>query len=157
MSSKNPSQDKVLIALLIIFLIGFIGTSLSELTGKFTLQSNEKVPVVTVSPQQIKAGEKINVNVQIRDACVDPTVEFFFGGTNYDGTKVSSGGRKAEVTEKGRFKFCKGDYELDKDNSFTVSYKTRPEWDGDYFARVYYWKDRRTKDYVHAYFVVKPK
>ena len=156
MPQKTISQDKVLIALLTIFLIGIVGTSLSELTGKITLQNNEKVPIVTVSPQKMKAGETVNVNVKVRGACVDPTIEFFFGGTTYDGTKVNSGGRKAEVTEKGRFKFCKGDYELDKDNSFTVSYKTRPEWDGDHFARVYYWKDRRTKDYIHTYFVVKP-
>ena len=95
--------------------------------------------------------------MQVRNACVDPTIEFFFGGVKYDGTVTSSGGRKAEITKKGRFKFCKNDDDLDADNSFTVTYTTRPDWDGDYYARIYFWKDRDTKDYVNVYFTVKPK
>lgn len=156
MPVKNLGEDKVLIALVTIFLIGLIGTSLDQFTGNFTLQTNDNIPIVTIFPQQVIAGEKVNVKVQVRGACVDPTVEFFFGGVKYDGTREGSGGRKAEVTKKGRFKFCNGDYELDKDNTFTVSYQTRPDWSGDYFARVYYWKDKNTKDYLHSYFVVKP-
>lgn len=157
MALKNLSEDKVLIALLAIFLIGLFGVNMEEFTGRFTLQTNDDIPIVTVLPQEVKAGEKINVNIKVRGACVDPTVEFYFSGVKYDGERGSSGGRKAEVTHKGRFKFCSEDYELDEDNSFTVSYQTRPNWDGDYFARVFYWKDRNTKDYLHSYFTIKPK
>ena len=74
MSAKNLGEDKVLIALITIFLIGFIGTSLNQFTGNFTLQTNEDIPIVTVSPQQAVAGEKVDVKVQVRGACVDPTV-----------------------------------------------------------------------------------
>jgi len=156
MALKNLGEDKVFIALITIFLIGAVGTSFEQLTGGFTLQTNDDIPIVTVFPQEVKAGEKVNVNVKVRGACVDPTVEFYFGGVTYDGERTTSGGRKAEVTQKGRFKFCKDDYELDSVNSFSLSYQTRPEWDGDYFVRVYYWKDKNTKDYLHSYFTVKP-
>ncbi len=157
MALKNLGEDKVFIALLTIFLIGAIGTSFEQLTGGFTLQSNEDIPIVTVFPNEVKAGEKVNVNVKVRGACVVPKVEFYFGGVTYNGERTSSGGRKAEVTQKGRFKFCKDDYELDSTNAFSLSYQTRPDWDGDYFVRVYYWTNKNTKDYLHSYFTVKPR
>lgn len=157
MALKNLGEDKVFIALITIFLIGVIGTSIEQFTGNFAIRVNNDMPIVAVSPRTVTAGEKINVNVIIRGACVNPTVEFYFDGIKSNGERVNSGVRKAEVTQKGRYKFCNGDYELDEKNSFTVSYQTRPDWDGDYFARVYYWKDRNTKDYLHSYFTVKPK
>ncbi|MAF51275.1 MAG: hypothetical protein CMH64_04260 [Nanoarchaeota archaeon] len=154
---NNLTNDKVVIGLITIFLIAFIGSNLDQLTGNLTLTNNGQIPIVKISPNEIKAGEKANVNIQVRGACVHPKVELYFGGVRYDGEVQSSGGRKAEITKKGRFKFCKGDYELDSDNSFTISYRTRPDWDGDYYARVYYWKDRDTKDFLHSYFKVRPK
>ena len=155
--TNNFSNDKVIIALVTIFLIGLIGTSLSEFTGNLTLTNNGDIPIVTPLPNEVKAGGKINIKVQVRGACVHPEIEFFFGGVRYNGDKMSSGGRKAEITKKGHYRFCKGDTALDEDNSFTVSYRTRPDWDGDYYARVYYWKDRDTKDFLHSYFKVRPK
>ncbi len=141
----NFSKDKVLVALVAMFLIGVIGSTFSDLTGNLTLRTNNDVPIVTTSSSVIGAGSKINVNVQVRGACVHPTVEFYFDGKKYDGTPESTGGRKAEVTKKGRYKFCKGDYGLDDKNSFIVSYRTRPDWDGDYYASVYYWEDKNKK------------
>ena len=133
-----------------------MGTSMEQFTGSFTVRVNGDMPIVTVSPRTITAGEKIDINVGVRGACVDPTVELYFDGVKSDGERIGSGGRKAEVTQKGRYKFCDGDYELDDTNSFTVSYQTRPDWDGEYYSRVYYWMDKDTKDYVHSYFTVKP-
>jgi hypothetical protein len=153
----NFSNDKVLVALVTMFLVGAIGSTFSDFTGNFALRTNNDMPIVTTSPNPVGAGSKINVNVKVRGACVDPTVEFYFGGKKYDGTKESSGGRKADVTKKGKYKFCKGDYELDNKDSFTVSYRTRPDWDGDYYAKVYYWKDKDTKDDLRSYFRVRPK
>jgi len=155
--ANNFSNDKVLIALITIFLVAIIGSNLSDFTGNLTFTNNGKIPIVTSFPSEIKAGEKISINIQVRGACVHPEIEFFFGGVRYNGDIESTGGRKAEVTKKGRFKFCKDDSDLDADNSFTVEYRTRPNWDGDYYARVYYWKDRNTKDFLHSYFKVKPK
>ncbi|MAG52725.1 MAG: hypothetical protein CMH62_02065 [Nanoarchaeota archaeon] len=156
MADLNFSNDKVLIALVTIFLVGLIGTNLPQFTGNFTLTNNNDLPIVSTSPERIKAGEKLNINVQVRGACVDPEIELYFGGVRFDGTEDTNGGRKATITKKGRYKFCKNDYELDDTNSFTVSYRTRPDWDGDYFARVYYWEDRTTKDYLHSYFTITP-
>tara|TARA_Y100000310_G_C20552292_1_gene748703 strand:- start:632 stop:1108 length:477 start_codon:yes stop_codon:yes gene_type:complete len=157
MAKKGFENDKVLVALVALLLVGVVGFNLDKFTGNFTLTENKDIPIVTSFPKEIKAGEKINVNVQVRGACVHPEIEFHFGGVKYDGTTGNTGGRKGTVTEKGKFKFCKGDYELNKDNSFDVDYRTRPDWDGDYYAKVYYWKDRKTKDYVNSYFKVKPR
>ncbi|MBU2639594.1 MAG: hypothetical protein KKG75_02685 [Nanoarchaeota archaeon] len=156
MNEQKLSEDKVLVALVVIFLVAIIGFNLDKFTGNLTLQENKDIPIVTVYPSEVKAGEKIYVNVQIRGACVDPTIEFFFSGIKYDGTISRPSFSLGDITKAGRYKFCKGDYGLDIDNSFTVSYQTRPDWDGDYYARVYYWKDRTTKDYLHSYFRMRP-
>jgi hypothetical protein len=149
-------EDKVLIGLLMIFLVGAIGVNLENFTGNFLLKENGDVPLVTVTPQVLKAGEYVDVNVRVRGACVHPQIEFFFDGVKYDGTRTRPSFSLGDVTKSGRYKFCKNDYGLNKDQSFTVSYKTSPEWDGDYYARVYYWKDKDTKDYLHSYFKVRP-
>ena len=155
MAIKNKKEDKVLIALIVIFLVSIIGFNLNKLTGGIVIQENKDVPIVTVSPSTIKAGEYVTVNVKVRNACVHPTVELFFSGTKFDGTKTHESFRLGDVTKQGRYKFCKGDYGL-KDNSFKVTYKTSAGWGGDYYARVYYWTEDNTKDYVHSYFRVRP-
>lgn len=153
---KNFKEDKVIIALVVIFLVGTIGFNLENYTGNLLkLQEDKNVPIVSISPSVVTAGEYIEIKVKVRDACVHRTIDFFFDGTEYDGTKKNKGGRKATAIKPGRYKFCKRDYGL-VDSSFTLRYKTSPSWDGDYYARVYYWKDRTTKDYVHSYFKVKP-
>ena len=157
MVEEHLSKDKALVALTEIFLVAIIGFNLNKFTGNLTLVENKDIPIVTIYPQEIKAGEKIYVNIQVRGACMHPTVEFFFSGIKYDGTVARPSFSLGDTTKQGRYKFCKGDYGLDIDNSFTVAYQSQPDWDGDYYARVYYWKDRTTKDYLHSYFRVRPK
>lgn len=151
-------KNKVIIAFVVLVLLALIGFNFDEITGKVTTKN--LIPSVTAFPSEVKAGEMINIKIKPRDACVDPEVGFYFSGKKSDGSIVSSGGRKAvqQPENVGAFKVCKGDAGiLDPDGSFTVSQRTRPEWDGEYYAKIYYWKDRKTKDSINAYFTVNPK
>jgi hypothetical protein len=150
-------DDKVLVGLITVFVVGLLGSNLLGITGNFSLTNNSQVPIVSSSQGVIKAGEKIDINIQVRGACVDPKVKFYFTGTKYDGRDFSNKVFEEQVVHNGRYKYCQGDYGLDKNNGLTVSYRTRPDWDGEYHARVYYWVDRTTKDYVDTYFKVQPK
>ena len=157
MSEKILSEEKVLVSLIVIFLVAIIGFNLDRFTGNLMLMENKDIPIVTVYPQDIRAGEKIYVNIQVRGACVDSTVDFFFSGVKYDGSSERSSLRLGDAAKPGRYRYCLGDSGLDIDNSFTVSYQTRPDWDGEYYARVYYWPNSKTRDYLHSYFGVRPK
>ncbi len=148
-------KNKILIAAIAIVLIALIGFNFNNITGK---AAGSLMPDVTVFPGTVKAGEKINIKVKPNKGCVDPEIGFYFSGKLSDGSITSSGGRKGVVTHKGGYKVCKGDgLILDKDGTFTVSYRTEPIWDGEYYAKVFYWKDRNTKDSINAYFNVLPK
>jgi hypothetical protein len=152
-------KNKALMAFVVLVLLALIGFNFDAITGKVTTGKN-LVPSVTAVPIEIKAGDMIDIKIKPRDGCVDPEVGFYFSGKNIDGTITSSGGRKAvqQPENVGAFKVCKRDKSiLDSDGSFTVSQRTRPEWSGEYFAKIYYWKDRKTKDSVNVYFTVKPK
>lgn len=138
-----------------IILIALIGFNFDNITGEVT---KNLMPDVTAYPQTLKAGEMINIKVRPRNGCVDPEIGFYFSGRLSDNSITSSGGRKSVVIQKGGYKICKGDgLILDKDGTFTVSYRTEPIWDGEYFAKVFYWKDRNTKSSVNIYFNVLPK
>ncbi len=158
-------EDKnILIAIVLIVLIALIGFNFEKVTGE-TIR--HQIPIAsaykTNFPEQneVKAGEKITVQVQVGDFCVDPEIGFYFGGITYAGEKTTSGGRKGTVTQKGHFKLCKGDVTLDSRNRFEIEYQTKPEWDGDHYARIYYYNepdgDRTHKDYINVYFKVKPQ
>ncbi len=148
-------KNKILIGVVAIVLIALIGFNFGSITGNVT---GGLTPEVTVFPSTVKAGEKINIKVKPNKGCVDPEIGFYFSGKLTDGRITSSGGRKGTVTHKGGYKVCKGDgLILDKDGTFTVSYKTEPIWDGEHFAKVFYWKDRNTKDSKNIYFNVLPK
>ncbi|MBS3151276.1 hypothetical protein J4443_02765 [Candidatus Woesearchaeota archaeon] len=148
-------RNKILIGAIAIVLIALIGFNFNSITGNVV--GNLK-PDVTVFPGTVKAGEKINIKVKPNKGCVDPEIGFYFSGKLSDGTIRSSGGRKGVVTHKGGYKVCKGNgLILDKDGTFTVGYRTEPNWDGEHFAKIFYWKDRNTKDSVNAYFNVLPK
>lgn len=148
-------KNKLIIGVIAVILIAVIGFNFGNLTGKVTKNLS---PDATVYPNVVKAGEKINVKVKPNNGCVDPEIGFYFSGKLSDGSITSSGGRKGVVSHKGGYKVCKNDgLILDRDGTFTVSYKTEPGWDGEHFAKVYYWKNRNTKDSVNAYFNVLPK
>ena len=151
----NMERNKVLIGAIAVVLIAIIGFNFNNIVGNAT---KSLAPDVTVFPSTVKAGEKINIKVKPNRGCVDPEVGFYFSGKLNDGSITSSGGRKGTVAHKGGYKVCKGDgLILNKDGTFTVSYRTEPIWDGEHFAKVYYWKDRSTKDSVNGYFNVLPK
>ncbi len=150
----------ILVVMILIALIALIGFNFEKITGSFV---KNKFPIVGVYktnfPEQneLKAGDPITIQVKVGEYCVNPKISFYFAGKTYAGEIKPAGVRQATVTQKGHFKLCKGDAALDDKNTFTLDYKTKPDWDGDYYARVYYWKDRTTEDYVNAYFRVKPK
>lgn len=147
--------NKILIWFVAIVLIALIGFNFDSITGKAT---KNLPPDVTVFPETVKAGEKINIKVRPRNGCVDPEIGFYFSGKYSDGSIGSSGGRKGVVRHKGGYKVCKNDMLiLDDDGTFTVSYRTEPGWDGEYFGKIFYWKDRKTKESMNAYFNVLPK
>jgi len=138
-----------------IVLVAVIGFNFDKITGDVT---RDLIPSVTAFPAEVTAGEKINIKVRPNNGCVDPELGIYFSGVKSDGTHEGSSGRRAVVTQKGGFSICKNSKGiLDPDNTFTVNYQTRPEWDGEYYAKVFYWKDRTTKDSVNVYFDVKPK
>ena len=148
-------KNNIVILIVAIVLVAVIGFNIDDITGEAV---KNLAPDVTVYPVTVKAGEKINIKVKPNKGCVDPEVGFYFSGKLNDGSITSSGGRKGTVTQKGGYKICKGEgLILDKDGTFTVSYRTEPIWDGEYFAKIYYWKDRSTKDSMNAYFNVLPK
>ncbi len=148
-------KNNIVILIVAIVLVAVIGFNIDDITGEAV---KNLAPDVTVYPGTVKAGEKINIKVKPNKGCVDPEVGFYFSGKLNDGSITSSGGRKGTVTQKGGYKICKGEgLILDKDGTFTVSYRTEPIWDGEYFAKIYYWKDRSTKDSMNAYFNVLPK
>ncbi len=148
-------RNQIIIGVVAAVLIALVGFNFSGVTGQVT---GNLSPDITVYPNTVKAGEKINIKVKPKRGCVDPEIGFYFSGKLSDGSMTSSGGRKGTVTHKGGYKVCKGDgLILDKDGSFTVSYRTEPVWDGEHFAKIFYWKDRSTKDSMNAYFNVIPK
>ncbi len=150
-------KNKILIVFVVLVLLALIGFNFDIITGRVT---GNLIPEVTAFPGEVKPGEMINIKIRPREGCVDPEVGFYFSGKNLDGSITSSGGRKAvqKAERVGAFKVCKRDKRiLDSDGSFTVTQRTRPEWAGEYFAKIYYWKDRKTKDSVNVYFTVKPK
>jgi len=148
-------KNHILIIVVGIVLVALIGFNFDNITGEAT---KNLMPDVTAYPQTIKAGEMINIKVRPRNGCVDPEIGFYFSGKLSDDSIVSSGGRKGVVTQKGGYKICKGDgLILDKDGTFTVSYRSEPGWDGEYFGKVFYWKDRNKKDSINIYFNVLPK
>lgn len=152
-------KKQLLIIIVLILLIAIIGFNFEKITGGVI---KHQYPIVKVYksgyPQQneVKAGDKVTVQVQVGDYCVSPELSFYFSGVTYAGEKKSAGPRLATATKKGSSRICKGDTLLDSKNTFTVDYRTSPVWDGDYYARVYFWKDRTTKDYLNVYFKVKP-
>lgn len=156
---KSKVKKQILITIALIALIALIGFNFEKITGSVVHQYPIVKVYKTSYPQQneVKAGEKVTVQVQVGDYCVDPEISFYFGGVTYSRKKTSAGPRIATVTKKGSSRICKGDTVLDSKNIFTIQYQTRPDWDGDYYARVYFWKDRDTKDYLNVYFTVKPK
>ena len=148
-------KNQIIIGTVAIVLIALVGLNFNSLTGQVV---GNLSPDVTVYPNVVKAGEKINIKVKPRGGCVDPEIGFYFSGKLSDGSITSSGGRKGTVTHKGGYKVCKGNgLILDKDGTFTVGYKTEPGWDGEHFAKIFYWKDRTTREAIHARFNVLPK
>lgn len=156
---KTKINRQILITIVLIALIAFLGFNFEKITGGVIKHQYPIVKVYKTNyPQQneVKAGDKITVEVKVGDYCVVPEISLYFGGVTYTGEKKSAGPRIATVTKKGSSRICKGETVLDSKNTFKVDYQTRPEWDGDYYARVYFWKDRSTKDYLNVYFKVKP-
>ena len=145
-------RNKIILVSVGIVLLALIGFNFNNLTGRAT---GNLFPDVTVFPGKVNAGEIVEVKVKPRIGCVDPEISFYYTGKDSSGIVSSSGGRKGTVTQKGGFKICNNDKGiLNPDGSFTVRYRTEPGWDGEYYAKVYYWKDRNTKDYINAYFNV---
>jgi hypothetical protein len=150
-------RNKMFIGIAALVFIAIIGFNFDAITGKTI---GELAPSVTVHPETVKAGGMVDIKIRPRNGCVDPEVGFYFSGRLSDGSIMSSGGRKAvqQANNVGAFKVCKRDLGiLDADGSFTVSQRTRPEWDGEYYAKIFYWKDRKTKDSINVYFNVIPK
>jgi hypothetical protein len=151
-------KEKFMVVIAAIVFTAVIGLNFDAITGKVT--TGNLMPDVTTIPGTVKAGEMINIKIKPNEGCVVPEVGFYFSGKKSDGTIGSSGGRKAvqQPESVGAYRVCKRDFGvLDDDGSFTVSQRTRPEWDGVHFAKIEYWKDRKTKDSINAYFNVEPK
>lgn len=152
-------NKKILIIAILILAISLLSLNFEKITG---FASKQPLPEVTVYKEnypkqnELNAGEKITIAVKVKDACVIPEIELRAGSKTYSGTSRPASVRQATVTQKGHVKICKNDVVLDKEKKFYLTYKTKPDWDGDYFARVYYWKERNTKEYIDAYFKVKP-
>ena len=148
-------KNNIVILIVAVVLVAVIAFNIDNITGEAV---KRLAPDVTVYPSTVKAGEKINIKVKPNKGCVDPEIGFYFSGKLSDNSITSSGGRKGTVTQKGGYKICKGDgLILEKDGTFSVGYKTELGWDGEHFAKIYYWKDRNTKDSMNAYFNVLPK
>ena len=162
---KTKINRQILITIVLIALIALIGFNFEKITGGVIKHSYPIVTAYRVDsngkelPEQnvLTAGETVKVKVKVGDYCVAPEISFYFGGVTYAGEKKSAGPRIVTVTQKGSSRICKGDSYLINKDTFTVEYSTRPNWNGDYYARVYFWKDRSTKDYLNVYFKVKPK
>lgn len=146
-------RDKIFMGVAAIVLLAIIGFNFDGITGNASLNL---VPDITIYPKDITAGEIISIKVKPNSACVDPEISLYFSGVNSDSSVTSSGGRKATVTQKGGFSICKNSKQiLDPDGTFTVTYQTRPDWDGQYYAKIFYWKDKKTQDSINGYFNVE--
>jgi len=139
-----------------IVLLAVIGFNFDDITGNVT---KNLVPSVTIYPTSVNAGEKVNIKIRPNNGCVDPEIGLYFSGVKSDSTvDTGSNLRQAVITQKGGFSICKNSKGiLDPDGTFTLSYKTEPNWDGDYYAKIFYWKDRKTKESINVYFSVNPK
>ena len=139
-----------------IVLLAVIGFNFEDITGNAV---KDLAPSVTIYPTDVNAGEKVNIKVRPNNGCVDPEIGLYFSGVKSDSTvDIGSNLRKTTITQKGGFSICKNSKGiLDPDGTFTLSYKTEPNWDGDYYAKIFYWKDRKTKESINVYFSVNPK
>ena len=139
-----------------IVLLAVIGFNFEDITGNAV---KDLAPSVTIYPTDVNAGEKVNIKIRPNNVCVDPEIGLYFSGVKSDSTvDTGSNLRQAVITQKGGFSICKNSKGiLDPDGTFTLSYKTELNWDGDYFAKIFYWKDRKTKESINVYFSVNPK
>ena len=122
---KAKVKKQMLIAIALILLIALIGFNFEKITGGII---KHQYPIVKVYktgfPQQneVRAGDKVTVEVKIGEYCVDPEISFYFGGVTYSGEKKSAGPRIGTITKKGHYRFCKGDTSLTNKDTFTVEY-----------------------------------
>lgn len=70
-------RKNIIFGISVIILIALIGFNLNKMTGESVKEDPSKVPVVSVFPTEVKAGEKITAVVKLRGYCVSEYLEVF--------------------------------------------------------------------------------
>ncbi|MBI2507678.1 hypothetical protein HYV89_01885 [Candidatus Woesearchaeota archaeon] len=128
--------SNILIAAVFLVLISLFSLNFEELTGYVPKQ---RIPDVSVIQQVVDAGEYIDIRVKINGFCIDPKFEIL---TNVDLHKdyktylpTEDDCAKQNFRTCKSHKYCPGDI---KDDILELSYKTQPDFYGDYKVRVKY-------------------
>ncbi len=158
-------NENIIIALIFLAIVALFAFNFDKITG--FAPKTIIAPTVKTSPSIIKPGEKINIEIKINQACVDPTFEFypvredsrgatiigtrkatkFYSPDIGDCKRISTKGAKIPC---GSSKYCKDDL---KNNKIKTTFKTYSDWSGNYILRVYYW-DEGKKEFIDSQFKI---
>lgn len=151
---KTKINRQILITIILIALIALIGFNFEKITGGVI---NHSYPIVSVYKQNfpgqnnIIAGDYITVEIQVGKypvklpVYIDCTTGLETLNKDFGITTLRPGYGSGK-----------------NENIFIINYKSSDEWKGDCYAKVYFYNkidegDRTHKDYLNAYFTVKPK
>jgi hypothetical protein len=142
--------QNIIIAITFLLVVSIFSFNFEEITG---FQVKTLQPYVFIENDVVTAGQPIKIKVQINDACIDPTFEFYYKGLRkdtrtYKPTEDDCAGQ--DYTCKGS-KYCRGDLENDR---AIYDYYTLPSWKlspGLYNVRVHYMEKAGQSRYKTPY------
>ncbi len=154
-------NENIIIAMVFLVIVALFAFNFTKMTG--FAPKTIAAPTITIFPAQIKAGDLVNIEIKIKEGCVDPKFYFYSFRNNIVGTRKATKvygpdvGDCARVSSKGAqipcgsSKYCRGNLKLD---TIKTNFKTYSDWTGDYVLRVYYYDNKNEKKYVDTKFKI---
>lgn len=149
--------SNIVIAAIFLVLISLFSLNFEKLTGYVPKQ--ESIPIVSVLPESVKAGEQVEIRIKVNKFCIDPKIEVVSkNGLHKDDIKYMPNEDECATQDFHTCKsnkYCQGNI---KEDVLKIKYKTEANSKGDYKIRVRYierpGQDRFDEPFVEAGFTV---
>lgn len=160
-------NENVVIALIFLVIVALFAFNFNKLTGFTAAEEIDKyAPIINLYKTDIygnkviarilNAGEKIDIEIKIREGDINPEFKVYFVRNDIIGTRKKviyfspDIGDCARISSKGAKIPCgSSSYRKGKlvDDLIKKTFKTGADWKGNYIVRIYYYNEKNKKTF----------